>query len=259
MINHMTPEAAIAASALSKEYAGVEAVKGIDLEVGYGEVFGFLGPNGAGKSTTIRMLTGLLAPTSGTATVAGVDVAKDNVELKRRIGYLAEEPYLYTKLTGREFLKLMGDLYSVDPEASKQRADQLLAMFELDTKADSIIDGYSHGMKQKIGLAGTLLHEPKVLFLDEPTSGLDPRSARVVKDLLTGLAKRGRTVFMSTHVLEIAQVMCDRVGIINGGQLVAVGTIEELRGPDGHDSLEDIFLELTGGQEEAEVASFLGD
>ncbi|MGI5837578.1 MAG: ABC transporter ATP-binding protein [Chloroflexota bacterium] len=249
----------IEARSLCKQYGSKIAVKDLDLTVHPGELFGFLGPNGAGKTTTIRMLAGLLKPSRGTATVAGFDILKDTLEVKRRIGYMAESPYLYTKLTGREFLGFMGDLYSVERSVAAERAQRLLVLFELEDKADELVESYSHGMRQKIALAGSLIHEPQLLFLDEPTSGLDPRSARVVKDLLVGLAEKGHTVFLSTHILEIAQHMCHRVGIIDQGQLVAVGTLDELRQQArvGQVSLEEIFLQLTGGAEAREVAAFL--
>ena len=252
---------AIETDALTKRFGSVEAVAGIHLRVRRGEVFGFLGPNGAGKSTTIRMLVGLIRPTSGRARVAGYDVVETPVEVKRRIGYLSENPYAYEKLTGREFLSFIGDLYGTDTTVAAERAARLFDLLELEDKQDELVEGYSRGMRQKLGLAAALLHEPEVLFLDEPTSGLDPRSARVVKDLLRELARRGRTIFFSTHVLEIAQNMCDRVGIIDRGRLVAVGTLDELRAAEGTTdaSLEDIFLELTGGPEAVELAEFLGE
>src|SRR4029077_16037388 len=171
-------------------------------------------------------------------------------------------PYLYPKLSGREFLAFMGGLYQVPAEVRRQRAGRLLQLFELADKADDLVETYSHGMRQKLALGGALLHEPPVLFLDEPTSGLDPRSARLVKDLLVALVDRGHTVFLSTHVLEIAEHLCHRVGIIDHGQVVATGTLEELR-EQAHDvgaaSLEDVFLKLTGGTEERELAAFLRD
>lgn len=247
----------ITAQGLTKRYDTLTAVENLDLIVNRGEIFGFLGPNGAGKSTTIRMLTALLRPSAGSATVAGFDVLTDPVEVKRRVGYMAESPYLYPKLTGREFLRFIADLYEVSSDEATPRIDKLLALFELDEKADQTIDGYSHGMKQKVGLSGALVHEPEILFLDEPTSGLDPRSARIVKDLLTGLASSGKTIFLSTHVLEIAQGMCHRVGIINKGRLAAVGTLAELRGENADSSLEDVFLELTGGPEAEELSAYL--
>ena len=207
------------------------------------------------------MLTGLVRPTSGTALVAGYDVAHQPLEVKRRVGFLAETPYLYGKLTGREFLAFMGGLYEVPPTLARQRADRLLSLFELSEKADDLVETYSHGMRQKLALAGAMLHEPPVLFLDEPTSGLDPRSARLVKDLLVALVERGHTVFLSTHVLEIAEHLCHRVGIIDHGKVVATGTLEELRFQANRagDSLEDIFLQMTGGSEERELAAYLRD
>jgi ABC-2 type transport system ATP-binding protein len=249
----------IHADRLTKRFGRLEAVRGISFAVGAGEVFGFLGPNGAGKTTTIRMLTGLVRPSSGAAQVAGYDVLSEPLEVKRRVGYLAETPYLYPKLSGREFLGFMGGLYQVAPDLARERAGQLLDLFELSTRADELVETYSHGMRQKLALAGALLHEPPVLFLDEPTSGLDPRSARLVKDLLLGLVGRGHTVFLSTHVLEIAEQLCHRVGIIDHGQVVATGSIDELRGQAQRDarSLEDIFLQLTGGNEEQVLAAYL--
>src|SRR6202048_3336518 len=251
----------IRATGLTKHFGKLEAVRNLTLEVGAGEVFGFLGPNGAGKTTTIRMLTGLVRPTSGTALVAGYDVAREPQEVKRRVGFLAETPYLYAKLSGREFLGLLGGLYEGAPTLARQRAERLLSLFELSDKADELVETYSHGMRQKLALAGAMLHEPPVLFLDEPTSGLDPRSSRLVKDLLVALVERGHTVFLSTHVLEIAEHLCHRVGIIDHGQVIATGTLDELRAqaqPEG-ESLEDIFLQMTGGSEERELAAYLRD
>jgi ABC-2 type transport system ATP-binding protein len=250
--------AIIQASGLTKRFGKLVAARDVTFEVGAGQVFGFLGPNGAGKTTTIRMLTGLVRPSSGSAQVAGFDVVSEPLEVKRRVGYLAETPYLYPKLSGREFLGFMGSLYQVPLPVARQRATRLLSLFELAEKADDLVETYSHGMRQKLALAGALLHEPPVLFLDEPTSGLDPRSARLVKDLLVGLVGRGHTVFLSTHVLEIAEQLCHRVGIIDRGQVIATGTLEELRGQGEHAvSLEDVFLRLTGGTEEQQLAAYL--
>ena len=255
----MVPSPIIQASGLTKRFGKLVAVGGVTLEVEAGQVFGFLGPNGAGKTTTIRMLTGLVRPTSGSALVAGFDVVQEPREVKRRVGYLAETPYLYPKLTGREFLAFMGGLYEVPPKVTRQRAEALLILFELADKADELVETYSHGMRQKLALAGAMLHDPPVLFLDEPTSGLDPRSARLVKDLLVALVGRGHTVFLSTHVLEIAEQLCHRVGIIDQGRVVATGTLDELRHQAQSEaySLEDVFLQLTGGGEERELAAFL--
>lgn len=251
----------IRARGLTKQFGKLVAVRDVSFEVNAGQVFGFLGPNGAGKTTTIRMLTGLVRPTSGSASIAGYDVVSEPQEVKRRVGYLAEAPYLYPRLTGREFLDFMGSLYQVPPSAARQRGGRLLSLFELSDKADDLVQTYSHGMRQKLALAGALLHEPPVLFLDEPTSGLDPRSARLVKDLLTGLVERGHTVFLSTHVLEIAEQLCHRVGIIDRGQVIATGTLDELRQQAQQESysLEDIFLQLTGGTEDRDLAAYLRD
>ncbi|SRR6266498_1642129 len=251
----------VQATGLTKQFGKLTAVRDLSLLVPAGEVFGFLGPNGAGKTTTIRMLTGLVRPTSGSAYVAGFDVLREPREVKRRVGYLAETPYLYPKLSGREFLHFMGGLYEVPADQARPRAERLFGLFELVDKADQLVESYSHGMRQKLALAAAMLHEPPVLFLDEPTSGLDPRAARLVKDLLVGLVARGHTVFLSTHVLEIAEQLCHRVGIIHQGQIVATGTLEELRQQAQREagSLEDVFLQLTGGSEERELAAYLRD
>ncbi|MBC7338294.1 MAG: ABC transporter ATP-binding protein [Firmicutes bacterium] len=246
---------------LCKRYGTLTAVDGLNLEVGPGELFGFLGPNGAGKTTTIRMLTGLLRPTAGRVFIGGYDVQREPVRAKALLGYVPDEPVLYEKLTGREFLTFMADLYRVDGSRRNERIPELLELFGLTERGDDLIQSYSRGMRQKIAVAGALVHEPRVLVLDEPTVGLDPRSARVLKDVLRALTGRGVTVFMSTHVLEIAERMCTRVGIIDRGRLIACGTMEELRAQAREDSatLEDIFLKLTGGTEYEEVIRLLGE
>lgn len=252
-------EIAIDTEDLSKSFGSRRAVGALSLQVHAGEIFGFLGPNGAGKTTTIRMLTGLLKPTSGQATVGGHSVEDEPIEVKRRIGYLADPPFLYEQLTGWEFLEFIAELYGVSFEDASQRAQRLLELLELHDRVGELVEGFSHGMRQKLALVGTLLHEPQVLFLDEPTAGLDPRSARAVKNLLVELARRGHTVFLSTHILEIAQYMCHRVGIINEGELNAVGSLDELReqARTGTASLEELFLQLTGGADVHEIADVL--
>ena len=252
-------EPTIVAHGLTKRYGDLLAVDNLDLEVHAGELYGFLGPNGAGKSTSIRMLIGLLQPTSGSASVAGYDIVRQSLDVKCNIGYLAEQAFLYEKLTGREFLRFIAGLYSVPRDRSETRIDRLLELFDLKDKTNELIEGYSKGMRQKLGIASLLVHQPRVLFLDEPTNGLDPKSARLIKDVLRQLCDQGTTVFMSTHVLEIVEHMCDRVGIINQGRLVAQGTLAELRqrSQAPGSSLEDIFLQLTGGSEVAEVAALL--
>ena len=252
------PETLIETHNLVKQYGKFVAVNNVSFEVRAGEVFGFLGPNGAGKTTTIKMIVGLLQPTSGTVKVAGYDTQSQALFAKAASGYVPDTPNLYAKLTGRELLRFVGDLYDVDRAQATHRIDELLRMFDLADAADETVDSYSHGMQQKASLAAALMHDPKVLILDEPTVGLDPKSARLIKDILRQLADRGAAVMLSTHILEIAERMCDRIGIINKGELVAVGTMDELRGlGQGQSSLEDIFLGLTGGAEAAEIAEIL--
>lgn len=250
------PETLIETHNLVKEYGKFVAVNNVSFEVRAGEVFGFLGPNGAGKTTTIKMIVGLLKPTSGTVKVAGYDIQTQPLLAKAASGYVPDTPNLYAKLTGRELLRFVGDLYDVDRKLMAHRVDELLRMFDLADSANETLDSYSHGMQQKASLAAALMHDPKILVLDEPTVGLDPKSARLIKDILRQLADRGAAVMLSTHILEIAERMCDRIGIINKGELVAVGSMDELRG-QGHSSLEDIFLGLTGGAEATEISEIL--
>lgn len=253
------PETLIETRDLVKRYGDKVAVNNVNFNVYGGEVFGFLGPNGAGKTTTIKMIVGLLQPTSGMVKVAGYDVQAQPILAKASSGYVPDTPNLYAKLTGRELLRFVGDLYNLDRTQAARRIDELLRMFDLARAADDTVDSYSHGMQQKASLAAALMHDPRVLVLDEPTVGLDPKSARLIKDILRQLADRGAAVMLSTHILEIAERMCDRIGIINQGQLIAQGTMTELRALDntGQTSLEDIFLDLTGGAEETEIAEFL--
>jgi ABC-2 type transport system ATP-binding protein len=244
---------------LVKRYGSKVAVDDVSFDVHGGEIFGFLGPNGAGKTTTIKMIVGLLQPTAGMVKVAGYDVQAQPLLAKAASGYVPDTPNLYAKLSGRELLRFVADLYNMDKGQVAHRIDELLRILDLAAAADNTIDSYSHGMQQKASLAAALMHDPKVLVLDEPTVGLDPKSARLIKDILRQMAERGAAVFLSTHILEIAERMCDRIGIINQGKVVASGTMEELRsiGKAGETSLEDIFLSLTGGAEEAEIAEIL--
>jgi ABC-2 type transport system ATP-binding protein len=242
---------------LTRHYGSLAAVQDLNMTVQEGELFGFLGPNGAGKTTTIRMIIGLLRPTRGTVSVAGHDVKQEPLAVKRAVGYLAQTPLLYDKLTGREFLRFLGGLYGLGDEKIDARTEHLLALMDLSDKADQLIESYSGGMRHKIGLCGALLHEPPVLVLDEPLTGLDPYSARRIKDLLQELCRQGSTVFLSTHVLEVAERVCDRVGILDKGRLIAVGTMEALRTQaqsSAESTLEDLFLQLTGGETVAEMA-----
>jgi len=241
-----------------KRYGDKVAVEDVSFQVNAGEIYGFLGPNGAGKTTTIKMIVGLLRPSEGLVKVAGNDVVTQAVRAKAACGYVPDEPNLYAKLSGRELLHFVGDLYGLDRAQTARRTDELLRVLGLVDAADDTTDSYSHGMKQKTSLAAALVHDPKVLILDEPTVGLDPKSARLIKDILRQMAERGAAVMLSTHILEIAQNMCDRIGIINQGKLIASGTMDELRQlGQGESSLEDIFLGLTGGAEYAEIAEVL--
>jgi ABC-2 type transport system ATP-binding protein len=243
---------------LFKKFGEKIAVEDVSFDVCEGEIFGFLGPNGAGKTTTIKMIVGLLMPTSGSISVCGYDVQAQPLQAKAVSGYVPDEPNLYPKLTGHELLRFVGDMYGLQRQQVERRIDELLRLFDLSQVGDDTIDTYSHGMKQKTALAAALVHDPKVLVLDEPTVGLDPKSARLIKDLLRQMAERGAAVFLSTHILEIAERMCDRVGIINQGRLISIGTMDELRGTfKSETSLEDIFLSLTGGAEFAEIAEVL--
>jgi ABC-2 type transport system ATP-binding protein len=247
---------AVEARGLVKRYGVMTAVDGVSFQIGRGEIVGFLGANGAGKTSTLRMLCGLVVPTSGTALIDGFDIVADPLRAKARLGYLDEEPFVHPHLTGREFLNYIADLYRMPrgPER-QQRMERLLGLFELADRNSELIGSYSHGMRQKIGLASLLIREPSVLLLDEPTNGLDPRSARLVKDLLEELAARGTAVLLSTHILEVAQALCHRVAIIDRGKIVATGTMEELRTQTGSEkaSLEELFLKLTAGPESKEL------
>jgi ABC-2 type transport system ATP-binding protein len=254
------PAPMIICQGLTKSFGSLKAVNDLNLAVGAGELFGFLGPNGAGKTTSIKMMTGLLRPSAGTATIGGYDIQSEPLRAKSILGYIPDNPFLYEKLTGREFINFMADLYSVTTENRSRKIDDLLRLFELEEKGNELIQGYSRGMRQKIALAGALIHQPKVIFLDEPTVGLDPKSARLMKDILRKLCNEGTTVFVSTHILEIAERMCDRFAIINRGTIVAGGTMDELRlqAAGEHKTLEDIFLELTGGDEHRDLIHYLG-
>jgi ABC-2 type transport system ATP-binding protein len=244
---------------LSKRFGTHTAVAGLDLKVEAGEIFGFLGPNGAGKTTTVKCVTGLLKPTTGRVRVAGFDIATQTLDAKRAMGLVPDEPFVYPKLTGAEYLRFVGELYGAKLSDMKARIPDLLEMFELRPWGGELVESYSHGMRQKLVLAGILLHDPKVLILDEPMVGLDPKSGRLVKDIFLKLAERGTTIFMCTHVLEIAEKLCDRVGIMIEGRMIACGTVSELESQaktSGSD-LEGIFLSLTGGAEYSTLLRYL--
>jgi ABC-2 type transport system ATP-binding protein len=246
------------ARGLTRRYGSLLALDRLDLEIGPGQIFGLLGPNGAGKTTTIRLLTGLLRPTEGSVEIGGFDLETHPREARHLLGYVADEPHLYEKLTPVEFLRFSGELYGVGEADIARRTERLLRLFDLSGQGNLLIEGLSHGMKQKVALAGALVHEPKVFFLDEPTVGLDPRGARILKELLRRLAERGVTVVLSTHILEIAERLCDRVAILGKGRLLATGTLEELRARAGDFSLEEIFLTMTGGDHAPPEEAFEG-
>ncbi|MFB3895134.1 MAG: ABC transporter ATP-binding protein [bacterium] len=233
---------------LTKRFDRVVAVNDLNLTINQGEIFGFLGPNGAGKTTTIKIMTGLLRPTSGMVRIGGFDIMQDAIAAKQIIGYVPEDPFVYDKLSGREFLIFIGGLYSLEGKDLEAKVAALLDFFGLTNNADQLTESYSHGMKQKLVMSAALLHDPKVLIIDEPVVGLDPKSTKKLKDLLKSQAKQGTTIFLSTHILSIAEELCDRVGIINQGRLITTGSISELKqvAKEGSDSsLESIFLKLT--------------
>jgi len=235
---------------LTKRFSSVVAVNDACLEVQAGEIFGFLGPNGAGKTTTIRMLAGLLKPDAGKAWIAGHDVYTHPREAKQVCGFIPDRPFLYGKLTAREFLGFIGSLYGVGHAETVQRTCQLFELFHMTDYGDDLIESFSHGMKQRVVMASALIHKPKVIIVDEPMVGLDPRGAKLVKKIFRELCRDGVTIFMSTHTLEVAQEMCDRIGIIQSGKVIAVGTMNELKEKSGGDAgkLESIFFKLTGDE-----------
>jgi len=232
---------------LSKSYnkGKIKAVDSLSLDVKPGEIFRFLGPNGAGKTTTIKMMVGLLNPDEGSIKIKGYDIQDYPVEVKKNIGYVPDNPDIYDRLTGMEYLNFMADVYRVSADIRTERINHYLKMFDLTDAASDLIKSYSHGMKQKTVLTGALIHDPALWILDEPMVGLDPRSAHLLKEQMRKHCDNGNTVFFSTHVLEVAEKLCDRIGIIHKGRLIAIGTMDELRQGDKADSLENIFLELT--------------
>jgi ABC-2 type transport system ATP-binding protein len=241
----------------TRKYGEKVAVRGLNLTVAQGELFAFLGPNGAGKTTTIKMLVGLLRPTSGQVRVAGVDVVRDPREANRRSGYVPDEPHLYEKLTGREFLQFIAEAYGLSKRDAAEGIQRQMEAFGLSSFIDQLGESYSHGMKQRLVFASALLHQPQVLIVDEPMVGLDPRSMRQVKDLLRQQSRQGVTVFMSTHTLPVAEEIADRIGVVNHGQLVFLGTVAELRQrlALADRPLEDLYLTLTQ-EEEARATEF---
>jgi ABC-2 type transport system ATP-binding protein len=236
----------IAFEELTKKYGEFTAVRGLDLAIDKGELFGFLGPNGAGKTTTIRMMMGILVPTSGRVMIDGLDCQRDRVAVKRRVGYLPDNPIFYDYLRGREILEFVGEMHGLSRAEACNRASGLLEDFALVDASEEFAVNYSTGMKKKLGLACALIHDPAVLILDEPTNGLDPRASHEVQERLRLSAAQGKTIFLSTHLLDMAQRLCDRVGIIDKGILVAVGPLRELQEKvDPGGTLEEVFLKVT--------------
>ncbi len=246
-------------SGVVKRYGSFTAVKGIDLEVAPGEIFGFLGPNGAGKTTTIRMVAGILKPTAGVLRVAGHDLGEEPGAAKRRLGYIPDRPFLYEKLSGGEFLRFVAALWGKEGPEVEDRIDGFLSLFSLADWKDELIESYSHGMRQKLLIASAFLHDPALIVVDEPMVGLDPRSARILKDLFRTFTGRGGAIFLSTHTLEVAEALCDRIAILSGGEIIARGTMEELRAQAdaGGAHLEEIFLKVTGGGDVSDLVGAL--
>ena len=245
--------------ALTKRYGRFTAVEPTNLEVRRGEIFGFLGPNGAGKTTSIRMLVGVLRPTSGRVLINGHDIVLDPIHAKRHLGFIPDRPFLYEKLTGGEFLRFVSGLWGHEGPEAEARADELLELFELTAWKDTVIESYSHGMKQKLLISSALVHRPELIVVDEPMVGLDPKGARIIKELFRQFANQGGTVFLTTHTLEVAEALCDRIAIMHKGRIRALGTMEELRAEAkaGSAHLEEIFLKLTGVEQVASLVASL--
>jgi ABC-2 type transport system ATP-binding protein len=248
---------AIVTEGLSRQYGGSTVLHQLNLEVAPGEILGFLGPNGAGKSTTVKILTGMIKPSAGRAIVAGFDVVRDPLDVKRRIGYVPESGALYESLTAREYMELVGSLYHQAAGSLRDRVDELLERFDLSSARNQRLSEYSKGMKQKVLIASALMHRPDILFLDEPLSGLDANAALIVKELIRSLAAQGRTIFFCSHVLEVVERVCSRIVIIDKGRTVADGSAAEIAARTNTASLEAAFVAVTGRRDTAQVTQDL--
>ena len=250
----------ISLDGLTKRYGGFTAVDAIDLEVPPGMIFGLLGPNGAGKTTTLRMIAGILEPDGGTVEIGGHDIVGDPEAARSLLGFVPDRPFVYEKLTGAELLRFTAGLYGLEGPEIETRIDELLELWDLAPWRDQLIESYSHGMRQKIIISSALIHQPQVLVVDEPMVGLDPRSARLLKDLLRSYADGGGTAMISTHTLELAEVLCDRLAVIDRGRVVAEGTLDDLRRTAATDAagLEEVFLRITRGATDAEIGRVIG-
>jgi ABC-2 type transport system ATP-binding protein len=239
----------IRVESLVKTFGSFRAVDDVSLHVKPGEIHGFLGPNGAGKTTTIRMIAGLLKPSAGKVAIDGHDLASEPEAAKRSLGFIPDRPFLYEKLTAAEFLRFHGGLYGLEGEPVETRARELLELFELTGWAHELVESFSHGMKQRLVMCSAFLHRPQAVLVDEPMVGLDPRGARLIKDIFRVMSRKGVAILMSTHTLEVAEQMCDRISIIQGGRIIARGTVPELHALAGTEDpqLTPVFLKLTGG------------
>ena len=244
---------------LTKKYGSFTAVDAIDLQVPAGQLFGFLGPNGAGKTTMLRMIAGILQPTAGQVKIGGIDIAKDPSGAKAIMGFIPDRPFIYEKLTGGEFLRFVAGLYGQSGETVEHRMMELLTLFDLIEWRDELVESYSHGMRQKLIISSAFLHRPDVIVVDEPMVGLDPKAARILKDLFREYVSRGHTIMMSTHTMEVAESLCDRIAIIHGGRIRAAGTMDELYASveAGAKGLEELFLRLTGENAAREAVEVL--
>ena len=254
----MSAPLALQTIGLTKKYETLTALDGLDIELPYGTIYALLGPNGAGKTTAVKVMAGILKPTAGSVIVNEFAVQAHPMEAKRCVGYISDQPFVYEYLSGWEFMRFIGDIYRVAAAEQRKRIPELLELFELARWSDELIGSYSHGMKQKLVIASALLHDPDVLILDEPLVGLDPKSARLVKDIFVELARRKKSIFMCTHVLEIAERLAHTVGILHHGKLIAAGSVPELKQQcSSQNTLEEVFLEVTGGSHYSTLLQYL--